>query len=78
MTINRISIENYGTYWKCKATVISKNWKYCNNIEYYSDLARWASDYYSLSDSVKKMCRREWYKKAKEAGLSRKVLNVMI
>ena len=62
----------------CKATVLSNNWKYCDNIEYYSDLARWASDYYSLSDSVKKMCRREWYKKAKEAGIRRKELNVMI
>ena len=78
MTIDCISIENYGTYWKCEATVTSNDWKYCNNIEYYSDLARWASDYYTLSDNIKKMCRREWYKKAKEAGLSRKALNVMI
>ena len=78
MIIDNVSIKNYGTYWKCKATILSNNWQHCDNIEYYSDLARWASDYYSLSDSVKKMCRREWYKAAKKAGLSRKVLNVMI
>ena len=78
MIINRISIDNCGTYLKCKATVTSKNWKYCNNIEYYSDLARWASDYYTLSDNIKKMCRREWYKIAKTAGISRKELNISI
>ena len=78
MTINRISIENYGAYWKCKATALSNNWRYCNNIEYYSDLARWASDYYTLSDNIKKMCRREWYKLAKTAGISRKELNIII
>ena len=78
MTINSISIENYGTYWKCKATVTSKDWKYCDNIEYYSDVARWASDYYTLSDTIKKMCRREWYKIAKNAGISRKELNIII
>ena len=78
MTINRISIENYGTYWKCKATVTSASWKYCDNIEYYSDLARWASDYYTLSDNIKKRCRREWYKIAKNAGISRKELNIII
>ena len=78
MIINRISVENYGTYWKCKATVLSNNWRYCDNIEYYSDLARWASDYYIISDNVKKMCRREWYKIAKTAGISRKELNIRI
>ena len=78
MTIDCISIENYGTYWKCKATVSSKDWKYCDNIEYYSDLARWASDGYTISDNVKKMCRREWYKVAKANGISRKVLNISI
>ena len=78
MIINRISVENYGTYWKCKATVLSNNWRYCDNVEYYSDLARWASDYYIISDNVKKMCRREWYKIAKTAGISRKELNVRI
>ena len=78
MIINRISVENYGTYWKCKATILSNNWRYCDNVEYYSDLARWASDYYIISDNVKKMCRREWYKIAKTAGISRKELNVRI
>ena len=78
MTIDSISVENDGTYWKCKGTVLSNNWRYCDNIEYYSDLARWASDYYIISDNVKKMCRKEWYKKAKEAGISRKELNIII
>ena len=78
MTIENVSIKNFGNYWKLEATVLFANWKYCDNIVYYSDTTRWSSDYYSISDNVKKMCRREWYKKAKEAGLSRKVLNVMI
>ena len=78
MIINRVSIENYGTYWKCKATVLSNNWRYCDNIEYYSDLTRWASDYYTLSDNIKKMCRREWYKVARDAGIKRKELNIII
>ena len=78
MTIENVSIKNFGNYWKLEATVLSADWKYCDAIVYYSDTARWFSDYYSISDNVKKMCRREWYKKAKEAGLSRKVLNVMI
>ena len=78
MIINRVSIENYGTYSKCKATVLSNNWRYCDNIEYYSDLTRWASDYYTLSDNIKKMCRREWYKVARDAGIKRKELNIII
>ena len=78
MTIESVSIKNYGTYWKCQATVLSNDWRYCNNIVYYSDMVRWASDYYSLSDNIKKMCRREWYKLAKANGINRKALNIMI
>ena len=37
----------------------------------------WLGDY-AISDNVKKMCRREWYKMAKEAGLSRKKLSISI
>ena len=78
MTIENVSIKNFGNYWKCEATVLFNNWKYCDNIVYYSDTAKWSSDSFTISANIKKMCRREWYKKAKEAGLSRKVLNVMI
>ena len=78
MTIENVSLKNFGNYWKLEATVLSNNWRYCDNIVYYSDTARWSSDSFTISDNIKKICRREWYKKAKEAGLSRKVLNVRI
>ena len=78
MTIDNVDIKIRGNYMVCAATVTSNDWKYCNNIVYYCDLARWASDYYTLSDNIKKMCRREWYKLAKTAGISRKELNISI
>ena len=78
MTIENVSLKNLGNYWKLEATVLFNNWKYLDNIVYYSDIARWSSDSFTISDNIKKKCRREWYKKAKEAGLSRKVLNVRI
>ena len=78
MTIENVKIINFGTYLKLEADVLSADWKYCDNIVYYSDTATWSSDNYTISGNIKKMCRREWYKKAKEAGISRKVLNVMI
>ena len=78
MTIESISIRDFGGYLKLEATVLFSNWKYCDNIVYYSDTARWSSDSFTISDNIKKMCRREWYKKAKEAGINRKKLNIRI
>ena len=78
MTIDNVGIRIRGNYMLCEATVISNDWKYCNNIVYYCDDVRWSSDYYTLSDNIKKMCRREWYKIAKVAGISRKELNIII
>ena len=78
MTIDNVDIRCYGTDIRCYATVISNDWKYCDNIVYYCDVARWSSDDYTISDSIKKMCRREWYNVAKAAGLSRKQLNIII
>ena len=78
MTIENVSIHDFGTYLKLEATVLFSNWKYLDNIVYYSDTATWSSDSFTISDNIKKMCRKEWYKKAKEAGLSRKVLNVRL
>ena len=78
MFIADINIKKFDNYWKLEATVLSANRKYCGYIVYYSDTTRWYSDNYTILDSIKKMCRKAWYKKAKEAGISRKVLNVMI
>ena len=78
MTIENISIQSFGGYLKLEATVLSANWKYCDNIVYYSDTSTWSSDRFTISDNIKKMCRREWYKLAKAHGISRKVLNVRI
>ena len=78
MTIENISIRDFGGYLKLEATVLSSNWKYCDNIVYYSDAARWSSDSFTISDNIKKMCRREWYKLAKANGINRKELNVRI
>ena len=78
MTIESVSIKNYGEYVKLEATVLSANCKYYAYIVYYNDTARWYSDSFTISDSIKKMCRCEWYKAAKKAGLNRKALNVII
>ena len=78
MTINNVNIKNFGNYWKLEATVLFANWKYLDNIVYYSDTTRWSSDSFTVSDNIKKMCRREWYKLAKTAGISRKELNIII
>ena len=77
MTIS-VSIKNYGEYVKLDATVLSANCKYYAYIVYYNDTARWYSDSFTISDNIKKMCQREWYKAAKEAGLNHKTLKVMI
>ena len=78
MTISSISIRDFRGYLKLEATVLFANWKYCDNIVYYNDTATWSSDSFTISDNIKKMCRREWYKLAKTAGISRKELNVRI
>ena len=78
MIIENVNIRDFGKYVKLEATVLSEDWKYCDNIVYYSDTATWSSDRFTISGNIKKMCRREWYKKAKEAGLSRKELNIRI
>ena len=78
MTIENVTITNFGEYWKLEATIRFNNWKWMDNIVYYSDDALWSSDNFTISDNIKKMCRREWYKKAKEAGLNRKALNIII
>lgn len=80
MTIHNIQIHT--STWNgelvCSATIIPKDWKYCNNVVYWSEDNRWASDYNNLSDNQKKLCRREWYKLAKTLGISRKELNIII
>ena len=58
-----------------KATIISKNWKYCNDIMYDCYRRRWYSDYITISDNQKKMCRREWNKLAKSIDVK---LNIII
>ena len=78
MTIENVIIRKFEGYLKLEATVLFSNWKVVDNIIYYTDTATWSSDRWTISDNIKKRCRREWYKKAKEAGLSRKVLNVRI
>ena len=78
MFIADVKIKKFDNYWRLEATVLSDNCKYCGNIVYYSDTARWYSDNYTILDNIKKMCCKAWYKKAKDAGLSHKVLNVMI
>ena len=80
MTIQNIDIHK--STWNdelvCSATILSKDWRYCNNIVYWSSDNRWASDYNTLSDNQKKMCRKAWYKLAKTLGINRKELNVVI
>lgn len=78
MIIDNIDIKNCGDYIRCEATVCSNDWRYCNNIVYYCDEARWSCDYHTLSDNIKKKCRCEWHKLAKANGISRKVLNIII
>ena len=78
MTIERVSIQDFGDYWKLEAAILFSNWKEWDSVVYYSDTATWSSDRFTISDNIKKMCRREWYKLAKMAGISRKELNVLI
>ena len=78
MTIENVSIHDFGTYLKLEATVLFSNWKYLDNIVYYSDTATWSSDSFTISDNIKKMCRKEWYKLAKANGINHNVLNIII
>ena len=80
MTIENIKIytSDYSNKIVCRATLTSKNWKYCNNVIYLCDLNKWLSDHCTLPDSQKKMCRREWLKMAKILEISRKELNIII
>ena len=76
MTIHNIKIHK--SNWNglvCKATIMS-SWN-CNNVVYWPDDNRWASDY-NLSDNQKKLCRKAWYKLAKTMGIKRKELNIVI
>ena len=80
MTIENIKIytSDYSNKIVCRATLTSKNWKYCNNVVHWSEDNRWASDYDKLSDSQKRLCRKEWYKLAKTMGIKCKELNIII
>ena len=80
MTIHNIEVTwcDYHEQFKCKATIQSTDYRYINNILYYSKDSEWVSDYHTLSDNQKKMCRREWYKMAKTLGINRKELNIII
>lgn len=77
MIIGNIKIKCDTSLVVCEAIVISYNWCRINSIMYRSDTGEWLGDY-AISDNVKKMCRREWYKVAKEVGLSRKKLSISI
>ena len=61
----------------CVATVLSNNWCRFNDIMYRCNSGEWFSNF-AISDNIKKMCRREWHKAAKKAGLSRKELNISV
>lgn len=77
MTIDNIKIKKVESRLICVATVISNNWCRINNIVYRCGAGEWLGDY-AISDNIKKMCRCEWYKVAKKAGISRKELNISI
>ena len=78
MTIHNIEVykSSFNNQLVCKVTIVSKNWR-VNNIIYLCDKARWLSDY-DLTDNQKKLCRKAWYLAAKDAGINRKELNVVI
>lgn len=78
MTIDNVGVRLRDNHMLCEATVTSSDCKYCNNIVYYCDESRWASNHDTISDNIKRMCRREWHKVAKAAGIRRKELNIII
>lgn len=77
MTIDNIEVKAFGSHFRCYATVISNNWCRFNDIMYRCNSGEWLSNF-AISDNIKKMCRREWYKVAKASGISRKELNIII
>lgn len=77
MTIDNIKIIKIENRLICVATVISNNWCRFNDIMYRCNSGEWLSNF-AISDNIKKMCRREWYKVAKASGISRKELNIII
>ena len=77
MTIDNIKIIRIEKQLICVATVLSNNWCRFNDIMYRCNSGEWLSNF-AISGNIKKMCRHEWYKAAKKAGIRRKELNVMI
>ena len=77
MTIDNVGIRIRGDYMLCEATVLSNNWCRFNDVMYRCDSGEWLSNF-AISGNIKKMCRREWYKLAKTAGIKRKELNIII
>ena len=77
MTIDNVKIIKIENRWICVATVVSNTWCRFNDIMYRCTSGEWLSNF-AISDNIKKMCRHEWYKAAKKAGIKRKVLNVII
>lgn len=77
MYIDNVGIRIRDNYMLCEATVTSKNWCRFNDIMYRCNSGEWLSNF-AISDNIKKMCRREWYKIAKAAGIRRKELNIII
>ena len=80
MTIHNIQIHksNWNGELVCSATIMSKDWRYCNNIVHWSSDNCWDSDYDKLSDSQKKLCTKAWYTRAKTLGINRKELKIII
>ena len=77
MTIDNIKIIKIENRLICVATALSNNWCRFNDIMYRCNSGEWLSNF-AISDNIKKMCRREWYKAAKKAGIRRKELNISI
>ena len=77
MTIENVQIKRIFSTLVCKATAVSSDWKRNNNIVYNCYTGEWKGDC-NISDNVKKMCRREWYKVANDNGISRKELTIII
>ena len=76
MTIDNIKIIKIGNGYRLICTV-SNNWCHFNDIMYRCTSGEWLSNF-AISDNIKKMCRHEWYKEAKKAGIRRKELNIII
>lgn len=77
MTIDNVKIIKSENRLICVATVLSNNWCRFNDIMYRCNSGEWFSNF-AISDNIKKMCRHEWYKAAKKAGIRRKELNISV